>query len=332
MKPNPLARSATFAARLACTLLLCLFAVPSVAAQSAYPSRPIRVILPFAAGGVADITMRIVAEKLGDNLGQRLVIENMPGAGGVAAARAVLSAQPDGYTLALLSNGTAVSVPLFKNLPFDPVKDFAPISSIGFFDFIIGANADTPHKTLADVIAFARANPGKLNVGTISVGSTQNLSAELLKSTAGINFQIVPYRGTPEVIVGLLRKDVDVMIDNYVGMKSTLLDKTMIAIGTTGDSRSVILKDAPTVGEGGVKGYDVVSWNALFAPAATPPEAIARLNAGLREVLAQPEVKQKLLDLGIEARSGSPEELRQRLISDIAKWSAVIEKAGIPKQ
>jgi tripartite-type tricarboxylate transporter receptor subunit TctC len=301
-------------------------------AQSTYPTRPIRVIVPFAAGGVADITMRIVAESLGDKLGQRLIIENMPGAGGVAAARAVISSTPDGYTLALLSNGTAVSVPLFKSLPFDPVKNFAPISSIGFFDFVVGTNVESSHKTLADLIKFARENPGKLNVGTISVGSTQNLSAALLKSVAGVDFQIVPYRGTPEVIVGLLRKDIDVMIDNYVGMKSALLDQKITAIGTTGEGRSVILKDVPTVAEGGVKGYDVVSWNALFAPAGTPPEVIARLNAGLREVLALPDVKQKLLDLGIEARAGSPEELKARLVDDIAKWTKVIDQAGIPKQ
>jgi tripartite-type tricarboxylate transporter receptor subunit TctC len=307
--------------------------VPAAArAQSTYPTRPIRVVVPFAAGGVADITMRIVADRLGDNLGQRLVIENMPGAGGVAAARAVLSSTADGHTLALLSNGTAVSVPLFKSLPFNPVTDFAPISSIGFFDFIVGTNADSPHRTVDDLIRFARENPGKLNVGTISVGSTQNLSAQLLKSTAGINFQIVPYRGTPEVIVGLLRGDIDVMIDNYVGMKSALQDGKMRAVGTTGDKRSPILKDVPTLSEGGVTGYDVVSWNALFAPTGTPPEAIARVNAGLRDVLAQPEVRQKLLDLGIEARASSPEEMKTRLASDIAKWTNVIETAGIPKQ
>jgi tripartite-type tricarboxylate transporter receptor subunit TctC len=306
------------------------FAAP-VRAQT-YPTRPIRVIVPFAAGGVADITIRIVTESLGSKLGQRFIIENMAGAGGVAAARAVLSNAADGYTLALLSNGTAVSVPLFKSLPFDPVKDFAPISSIGFFDFVVGVNAESPHKTLPDLIRFARENPGKLNVGTITVGSTQNLSAALLKSVAGVDFQIVPYRGTPEVIVGLLRKDIDVMIDNYVGMKSALVDQKITAVGTTGEGRSVILKDVPTVAESGVKGYDVVSWNALFAPAGTPPEAIARLNAGLRDVLAQPDVKQKLRDLGIEARAGSPEELRARLVDDIAKWTKVIEQAGIPKQ
>jgi tripartite-type tricarboxylate transporter receptor subunit TctC len=311
--------------------LVCVLAPAIARTEPSYPTRPIRVVLPFAAGGVADITTRIVAEKLGDKLGQRLIVENTPGAGGVAAARSVLSAPADGYTLALLTNGTAVSVPLFKSLPFDPVKDFTPISSVGFFDFIVGVHADSPIKNLPDLIKFAQANPGKLNVGTISVGSTQNLSAELLKSTAGINLQIVPYRGTPEVIVGLLRKDIDVMIDNYVGMKAGLAEGTIRAIGTTGEGRSVIIKDVPTLAEGGVAGYDVVSWNAFFAPAGTPDHVIARLNPALRDVLADPDVRQKLLDLGIEARASSPQELKDKLVGDIGKWTKVIEQAGIPK-
>jgi tripartite-type tricarboxylate transporter receptor subunit TctC len=328
--PRPVSKS-PFLARLSALVLGVALVSPALA-DTAYPTRPIRVVVPFAAGGVADITMRIVADRLGDNLGQRLVIENMPGAGGVAAARAVLGSSADGHTLAMLTNGTAVSVPLFKSLPFDPAKDFAAVSSIGFFDFVVATGADSPHRSVDDVVAYARKNPGKLNVGTISVGSTQNLSAQLLKSTANIDFQIVPYRGTPEVIVGMLRGDIDVMIDNYVGMKSALADGKMRAIGTTGEARSPILKDTPTLSEAGIKGYDVVSWNALFAPAGTPPAAIERLNAGLRDVLAQPEVKQKLLDLGIEARASSPKELQTRLADDIGKWTKVIDIAGIPKQ
>ncbi len=307
------------AAHLALGAIFLTNAVPVAQAQSGYPIKPIRVIVPFAAGGVADITIRIVAEKLGDNLGQRLVIENMPGAGGVVAARAVLSSQPDGYTLALLSNGTAVSVPLFKNLPFDPVKNFAPISSIGFFDFIVGTNTNSQHKTLADVIKFARDNPGKLNVGTISVGSTQNLSGRIaqihgrdqlpdraLSRNAGSHCRAAARRHRCDDRQ-LCRDEI-----RAAGWQDA-------SVGTTGESRSVILKDVPTMIEGGVKGYDVVSWNALFAPSGTPPEAIARLNAGLREVLAMPDVKQKLLDLGIEAKASSPEELKARLVDDIAE-------------
>jgi tripartite-type tricarboxylate transporter receptor subunit TctC len=306
-------------------------ALPALA-QSTYPTRPVRVILPFAAGGVADITARVVAERLGDKIGQRFVIENMPGAGGINAARSALSAPPDGYTLAMLTNGTAVSVGLFKSLPFDPIKDFVPISSLGFFDFVIGTNAGSDFKTMKDALAYAKANPGKLNVGTINIGSTQNLSAELLKSAAGVQFQIIPYRGTPEVIISTLRNDVGIMSDNYSAMKSNLQDGKIRAIATTGPKRSVMLKDVPTVQESGVQGYDVVSWNALFAPKGTPKEVVDKLSAALKDVLAQPEVKARLLDLGIEAQWSTPEAIQGRLKSDIDKWGKVIEQAGIPKQ
>src|SRR5215510_174412 len=173
-----------------------------------YPSRPVRFVLPFGAGGVADVTSRLTAEKLGEKLGQRFVVENQPGAGGINAARTVISAAPDGYTLGLVTNGTAISVPLFKALPFDPVKDFTMISRLGTFDLVFLVNAQSAFRTLADVVKAAREQPGKLNVGTINIGSTQNLGAELFKSTAGVDFQVVPYRNSPEIIVGLLRNDV----------------------------------------------------------------------------------------------------------------------------
>src|ERR1700761_9371034 len=201
---------------------LSLLAAPT--AEAAYPDKPVRIVLPFAAGGVADITARIVAEKLGDKLGQRFYIENQAGAGGIAAARTVISSPPDGYTLALLSNGTAVSVSLFEKLPFDPLKDFAPISSLGFFDFLLCTGADSPFKTLADFVAAAKAKPGTLNVGTINVGSTQNLSAELFKTAAGIDFTIIPYRGTPEIMVALLQGNVALAVEGYSAMKGNLAD------------------------------------------------------------------------------------------------------------
>jgi tripartite-type tricarboxylate transporter receptor subunit TctC len=306
-------------------------AVPA-AAQPSYPNRPVRVILPFAAGGVADITARVVSERLGEKLGQRFIIENMPGAGGIAAARAVLAQAADGYTLALLSNGTAVSVPLFKSLPFDPLNDFVPISALGYFDFVIGTNADSEFKTMKEALAFAKANPGKLNVGTINIGSTQNLSAELLKSAAGVQFQIIPYRGTPEVIIATLRNDVNIMSDNYSAMKANLQDGKIRAIATTGTKRSPVLRDIPTVQESGVAGYDVVSWNALFAPKGTPPEVVDKLSVALKDVLAMGEIKERLLDLGIEAQWSTPDEIMGRLKSDIDKWGKVIEQAGIQKQ
>ena len=306
--------------------------VPGLARAQSYPSRPVRFVLPFAAAGVADITSRLAAEKLGEKLGQRFVVENQPGPGGIAAARAVLSQAPDGYTIGLVTNGTSISVALYKALPFDPVKDFACISTIGAFDLVVATNAESELKTLQDFIKGAREQPGKLNVGTITVGGTQNLAAELLKSSAGLNFQIIPYRGTPDVIVALLRNDVQLMIDFYAPMKSTLLDKKIRAVATSGPRRSPFFTDVPTVAEAGVAGYEVTSWNGLFAPVGTPPEVISLLNKTISEIVATPEVKQRYADLGIEAKASTPEELKARLTGDIAKWAAVIERAGIPRQ
>ncbi|HTA99736.1 MAG TPA: tripartite tricarboxylate transporter substrate binding protein [Bradyrhizobium sp.] len=301
-------------------------------AEDKYPDKPVRIVVPFAAGGVADITVRVVADRLGGKLGNRFYIENQPGAGGIAAARTVIAAAPDGYTLALLSNGTAVSVSLFDHLPYDPLRDFEPVSSLGFFDFVFATNADSPFRTLADFIAAAKAKPGALNVGTINIGSTQNLSAELFKTAAGIDFTIVPYRGTPELMVSTMQGNLALMIDSYSSMKGNLAEGKIRALASSGPVRSESTPELPTLRESGVADYDVVSWNALFARAGTPPELVQKLNGALREVLAEPEVKKRLLELGIEARAGAPEEISARLKSDIDKWRTVIDKAGIAKQ
>ena len=301
-------------------------------AEAPYPARPVRIILPNGVGGVADTTVRVIAEKLSDKLGQRFYVENQPGAGGIAAARAAISSPPDGYTLALLTNGTAISVSLFQKLPFDPLKDFEPISSLGFFDFIFTTSATSPYKTIGDFIAAARAKPGSLNVGTINIGSTQNLSAELLKLAAGIDFTIVPHRGTPEIELSLLQGNIALMIDTYSTVKGNITDGKFRALASSGATRSESTPDLPTMQEGGVANYDVVSWNGLFAPAHTPPEVIKTLNSALQDVLADPDVKKRLIELGIEAKASTPQQLSDRLKSDIDKWAKVIEKAGIPKQ
>jgi tripartite-type tricarboxylate transporter receptor subunit TctC len=297
-----------------------------------YPNKPVRIVVPFAAGGVADITARTVAEKLGAKLGQRFYIENQPGAGGIAAARAVIASPPDGYTLAMLTNGTAVSVSLFKHLPYDPLKDFTPVSSLGFFDFVLATGANSPFKTLGDFVAAAKARPGTLNVGTINIGSTQNLSAELLKTAAGIDFVIVPFRGTPEVLVSLLQGDIALMIDGYSAIKGNLADGKIRPLAVSGAARLQSTPDIPGALEAGVSDYDVISWNALFAPAGTPPEIVKALNDALQEVLADADVKSRLLELGIDAKACMPQELSVRLQSDIDKWQKVIDQAGIQKQ
>jgi tripartite-type tricarboxylate transporter receptor subunit TctC len=300
-------------------------------AQGAYPSRPVRFVLPFGPAGVADITSRLAAEKLGEKLGQRFVVENQPGPGGIGAARAVLSQPADGYTIGLVTNGTAISVAIYKALPFDPVKDFATISTIGAFELVFATNGEAAIKSLPDFLAAARAQPGKLNVGTIVVGSTQNLGAELFRSLAGVDFQIVPYRSTPDVIVALLRNDVQLMIDFYGPMKPTLLEKKMLPVATSGSVRSIFLPEVPTAAEAGVPGYEVTSWNGVFAPVGTSPDIIALLNRAIHEIVAIPEVKQRYADLGIEAKASTPEALKALLVADIAKWSSLIERAGIAK-
>jgi tripartite-type tricarboxylate transporter receptor subunit TctC len=301
-------------------------------AQTNYPNRPVRVVVPFAAGGVADSTARIVAEKLAEKLGQRFYVENQPGAGGITAARTAQGAAADGYTLIMLTNGTAVSVSLFEKLPFDPVKDFVAVSSLGFFDFAFVTSASSGFKTLAEFIAAARAKPGTLNVGTINVGSTQNLSAELFKTSANIDFTLVPFRGNHEAEVALLQGSLALVIDSYSVLQGNIADGKLVALASSGAVRSESTPTLATVQESGVSGYDVVSWNALFARTGTPPEVIKTLNAALQDILGDAETRERLLALGIEAKAGTPEDIEERLKSDIEKWRAVIEKAKIPKQ
>jgi len=319
------------AALTAAALALLALAAQPARAQGLYPTMPVRIVLPFAAGGVADVTARLVAEKLGERMKGRFYIENQPGAGGIAAARTVIAAPPDGHTLALLSNGNAISVSLFKKLPYDPLKDFVPISSLGSFDFVLATNSASPYKTLADFIDAAKRKPGALNVGTINIGSTQNLAAEMFKTAAGLNLVIIPYRGTPELQISLLQGDLALVIDSYSALKGNIADGKIRPLAATGPLRSKITPDLPTLRESGIEA-SVESWNALFAPAGTPPAVIAALNAALQDVLAEPGLKKRLLELGIDARASTPDQIAARLKSDIEKWRGVIDAAGIERQ
>ena len=303
-----------------------------VQAQDKYPDRPVRLILPFGAGGVADITTRLVAEKLGEKLGGRFVVENNPGAGGISAARVVQQAPADGYTLAVFSNGTAISVNLFKSLPFDPVKDFTPVSVMGYFDLIFVTNEKGPYKTLGEFMKAAKEKPGQLNVGTIAAGSTQNLGAELFKSVTGLDFVIVPFKTSGEVLVGLERDDVQMASEFYAALRGGLDAKKFIPVGVSGLKRGAYLPDAPTVKEAGNVDFEATSWNAIFVKAGTPPEIVKTLNTALNEVLADPDVRKKALEMGIEARGSTPQELEERLKADIVKWGKVIETAKIEKR
>jgi tripartite-type tricarboxylate transporter receptor subunit TctC len=318
--------------RKALGLIVSSVAAQPTLAQARYPDRPIRLIVPFGPGGLADVTARVVGEKVGQLLGQQVVIVNQPGAGGVSAARAALGSPADGYTLMLFTNGTAISVPLVKELGYDPLTQFTPVSSLGFFDFLLLTSAEQDYRSLADLLAAARAKPGAINIGTINVGSSQNLSAVLFKTMAGLDLTIVPYRTTPDAMTAVLRKDVDIIIDGYVAGKSLLQEGKLRALATSGPVRFSGLPDIPTVADSGVPGFDVTSWNAIFALSGTPPEVITALNGAIQSALSDPTVRQRLLDLGIEPRGGSPDAIGQRLRQDITRWSDVISRANIPRQ
>jgi tripartite-type tricarboxylate transporter receptor subunit TctC len=303
-------------------------------AQAPFPSRPIRVVVPFNAGGVADLTARTVGEALSARLPQSVVIENRPGAGGVAAGELVARAEPDGHTLLLMSNGTAVSAGLFKQLPFDAQKDFAPVSLIGLFDLAVIVPAGSKFATLQDLLAAARAHPGKLNVATVNVGSTQNLAAELLKNTAGIDMQVVPFNGTPAVVTALRGGQVDAAVEILGPVKSQITAGALRALAVLGEKRPAALPQVPAAAESGgaFSNFRVSSWNALAAPVKTPPAVVQRLNAELQSVLSTPALRLKLAELDVEARASSPEQLAALLADETRRWGQVIARAGIAKQ
>ncbi|MEO6293144.1 MAG: tripartite tricarboxylate transporter substrate binding protein [Burkholderiaceae bacterium] len=297
-----------------------------------FPGKPLKIIVPFGAGGIADLTARTVATKMADILGQPVIIENKPGAGGIVAGDTVAKSEPDGTTMLLMSNGTAVTAGLFKSLPYDTVKDFAPVSTLGFFDIALVAKADSVYKTLPELVAFAKANPGKLNIGTINIGSTQNLAAELFKSTAGINVQIVPFNGTSAVITALRGGQIDAAVEILGPVKTQIDAKAIKALAVMGLKRAPSLPDVPTAKESGLANMNAASWNALAVSSKTPKDIVAKLNAAAVTALASPDVKKRLADLGVEAGSSSPEGLADLLKAEIKRWGEVISRANIAKQ
>jgi tripartite-type tricarboxylate transporter receptor subunit TctC len=309
-----------------------LTAVTTAAIAQGYPTRPIRLLVPFAAGGVADITARVVSQQMSAAVGQQVLVENRPSAGGIVASEAVAKAEPDGYTLLFLTNGNAVSVSLFKSLPYDTLGDFAPVSTVGFFDLVLVVDSASKIGSVRELVAYSKANPNKLNIGTINPGSTQNLAAELFKSMSGIDAQVVPFKATPAVITALKGGDVQAAFEILAPVMAQIKGGALKALAVTSDKRFSGLPEVPTIAESGVPGYQASSWNAVAAPAKTPKPVLERLNREINAAVAAPEVRKRLGELGVDARAGTPEALRALLVSEIAKWKAVIERAKIEKQ
>jgi tripartite-type tricarboxylate transporter receptor subunit TctC len=316
----------------AASLLLALAGGAQAQEAPAYPSKPLRLVVPFGAGGIADLSARTVAERMSRDLKQPIVIDNKPGAGGVVAAEVVAKADPDGQTLLLMSNANAVSAGLFRKLPFDTVRDFAPVGLLGTFDLVVVVGAKANVQTLADMLAYAKANPDALNIGTINIGSTQHLAAELFKTTTGIKAQVVPFNGTPAVISALRGGQIDMAFEILGPMLTQIQSGAVRALAVTGERRNPALPDVPTVKEAGAGNYVVTSWNALAVPAKTPPAIVARLNASLNAAIGDPAVAKRLADLHVQPRPGSPAAAAQLLGTEIKRWSGVIARAGIPRE
>jgi tripartite-type tricarboxylate transporter receptor subunit TctC len=318
--------------RIAASLLALAAVSGPASAQSDYPNRPIQLVVPYGPGGVADVGMRIMAEKLSIRLKQNVVVENRPGAGGIVAAKTVATAAPDGYNVLMTGNNNAIAVALFKSLPYDILKDFASTSTVSFFDLLIVTKAGSPLKNIQDVINAAKANPGKLNIGTINPGSTQNLAAELLRGTTGVKFTIVPFRTSADMHTALLRGDIDAMFEFFTAAHGLLADKKIVALASTGPKRSAYLPDVPTAKESGLKDYEVLSWNGISVPKGTPKAVVDTLVKGINDVLPDPSIQERAKALGMDMHGSAPTEMDKRMTDDIAKWSSVIEKAGIQKR
>ncbi|HEY2135607.1 MAG TPA: tripartite tricarboxylate transporter substrate-binding protein [Xanthobacteraceae bacterium] len=319
------------AARFAIAFLLAAAPVAAGAATD-YPTRPVRIIVPYGAGGIADVTMRLTARKMSESLGQQFIIDNRPGGGGAGAMKAVASSAPDGYTLSMIGGGLTIAKSLFLHLPYDLEKDFVPISTTAAYGLMVATKAGSPLRSVKDIIAAARQNPAKLNFGSINPGSAQNLSAELFRTLANIDVTMVPYKTTPELLTGLLRGDVDVAFEYDAGLRPAIDDHTVQVIAFTGPTRAPHIPDVPTVTESGIPGYDVTSWNGLAAPAGTPAEIVTLLNKAVNDAVSAPDVKAAVAQFGMEARGSSTADLQQRIKADVAKWAAVIDKAGIEKK
>jgi len=315
--------------RAALALALNGLSLPSVRAQ-AFPSRPLRLVVAFAPGGAGDILARLVAKKLAEGLGQPVVVENRPVP--VAAVTAVQQAKPDGYTLLMAGSGTALTSALYAKLPYDLMKDFIHLSTLSSFDLVLVNGAESPFRSVAELVAFAKAQPGKLNIATARVGSTQNLTAEMFKAQAGINAVIVPFKTTVDLVGALRSQEVHVAFEMVPALLGQIHGKVVRALGVTAPERNPVLPTVPTLEEAGLKDFESASWNGLAVPAGTPPDVVERLARGIQRVVDSPEVQAQYRTLGYTGGGSTPEAMRKRMQADITKWSAVIQKAGIPLQ
>lgn len=304
------------------------FAVPALA--QTYPAKPIQLFVAFAPGGAGDIVARLVAKKMTESMGQPIVVENRPSP--VVAVVTVARAKSDGYTMMMAGSGTALTSGLFKSLPYDLMGDFIHVSTLASFDLSLLTGMQSGFNSVAEVLAYAKANPGKLNIATVRIGSTQHLTAELFKSMAGIDAVIVSYKTTAEIITALRAKDVQVAMEILPPVLGHIAGKNVKALAVTSGSRFPGLPEVPTLGESGLPGFEAASWNGISVPANTPPAIVSRLAKEIDAAISSAEVQRELQAVGMIAQASTPDQMSRRMKSDMAKWKSVIDKAGIPKQ
>jgi len=320
---NPLRRIVVTAA---------LALLPGIAFAQAYPDKPIRIIHGFAAGGGADLLLRTILPALSENLGQQVVVEYRPGAGGNLAMEAVARAAPDGYTLLMGTPGLATNASLYASLPFDAQKDFAPISLIGSVQNVLIVNNDVPARNVQELIALAKAKPGKLNFASSGTGTSLHLAAELFKVSTGTDIVHIPYKGGAQAMTDVMGGQAEMMWNVLPSALPQIKAGKVRALAVTGRTRSEALPDVPTMQEAGVPGYTAITWNGILAPAGTPRPIIARLNAAIVKALQSPDMKAKYAAIGNDVAYDTPEEFAAFIAEETSRWSSVIRTSGIKPQ
>lgn len=302
----------------------------SLAQAQTYPSKPITMVVPLAAGSSLDVVLRIITQKMSENMGQQIVVENIPGAAGIIGAERFMRAAPDGYTLAAFNDAPLTMVPnLRKKIPYDPLKSFAPVGLMVNNSWTLVCNSKLPVKNVAELIALAKAKPGELNYSSGGNGSPQHMAMEIFESMAGIKLTHVPYKGTTQATLDVISGQIPVMFSGTNAVVTQVKDGKLRALATGGATRSPLLPDVPTVAESGLPGYEFVTWMGLFAPVNTPKEIIARLNAELVRALGAPELRERLIAQGVEVKTSTPEQLGELTKSRLAQMAKIIQDAGI---
>ena len=299
------------------------------AAAQQYPAKPVRVIVPFGAGGPADIYARYLAQRLQDPLGQTFVVDDRPGAGSIIGTDLVAKSPADGYTLLLMSNTHTVNESLVPKKPFALMKDFVPIAPINYSDLVLVVHPSVPAKSIKELVALAKARPNGLNYASSGTGTPYHMAGELFKSMAGVQIVHIPHKGSGEARTSVMSGQVEVMLDAITTMAPMARAGRVRALGTTGLKRSTVLPDVPTISEAGVKGYETTIWLGIMAPAGTPKPVVDRLNAEIVKIVSRPDVKKAWNEQGAEPMAMTPAEFEKYLNADIAKWANVVKVAGV---